>query len=170
MHCDFLATPRERTALLPRRTFASGSRTNLRDFVLGVLKSTFGDKWWVEGVPQNIRKENAARQQEDDEQFPKEAYFDIIDFKPIMEKKWTLFESHFASAGKTGGKKMVLAFMDPLNNLRRLVGHPLKMHVSGYKFSRDEQQLLSEVDSMVLRLCANFTNTTAPKRPASEPI
>jgi len=60
-----------------------------------------------------------------------------------MLKNWKLFEDHFRSIGSQGGKEKSLAWTDKLNDLRRLIGHPLKKHVSGYIFSREEQDFLA---------------------------
>ena len=70
----------------------------------------------------------------------------------MMEKNWKLFDPHFTAVGKRGGKDKSLGFLDRLNEVRRLIGHPLKMHVSGYTFSPEEKQLLQETDVLALQL------------------
>jgi hypothetical protein len=124
---------------------------NLVDFVFGAVK-TSDDNWWVNCIPANIRQECAKRHEEEGCRFPKEAYFDLIDLKTIMAKNWSLFEPHLRAVGRQGGKDKSLEWMDKLNELRRLVGHPLKKHVAGYTFSPEESQLLAECDSLTLRL------------------
>jgi putative tryptophan/tyrosine transport system substrate-binding protein len=42
--------------------------------------------------------------------------------------------------------------VEQLNAVRRLIGHALKMHVSGYSFSSDEVALLTEMDGLALQL------------------
>jgi len=124
---------------------------NLVDFVFGVLKPVDKD-WWVNCVPLTIRQEAAKRQEEERNKLAKEAYLDLIDLKAIIAKNWKLFDAHFTALGISGGRERVLSFFDRLNEIRRLIGHPLKMHVSGYDFSREEQELLGEVDSLALKL------------------
>jgi hypothetical protein len=70
----------------------------------------------------------------------------------IIAKNWSLFESQFVTClGSKRGKDKSLSFMDKLNEIRRLVGHPLKVHVSGYEFSAEETSFLADVDSLALK-------------------
>ena len=82
--------------------------------------------------------------------------FDVLDLKDIMRKNWAVFEPHFIRADRKGGKDKVLSFVDKLNELRRLTGHPLKMHVSGYSFCADERAFLEDADSLTLLLATPF--------------
>jgi len=124
---------------------------NLVDFVLTVLKGA-SDNWWNEFVPPNIAQKCTERQKEEGNRFEKVAYLDLISLKALMDKNWKLFKEHFEAIGFQGGKKKALAWMNQLNRLRRLIGHPLKKHVSGYTFSREEQEFLAQCDSLVLSL------------------
>jgi hypothetical protein len=72
-----------------------------------------------------------------------------------MQKNWPEFEQHLRNAGCEGGKEKPVSWMDKLNELRRLVGHPLKKHVSGYSFSEDERALLRQCDETARRLKAS---------------
>jgi hypothetical protein len=128
---------------------------NLADFVFGILKKAHTD-WWTEFVPLPVRQKCAQRQEEENNRLPKEAYFDLIDLKTVMHKNWSLFEQHFRNAKCEGGKDKSLAWMDKLNELRRLVGHPLKKHVAGYSFSDEERQLLRDGDELAKRLLGSF--------------
>jgi hypothetical protein len=133
---------------------------NLADFVFGILKSGGGD-WWTEAVPLPVRQKCASRQEEEAKRLPKEAYFDLIDLKTVMHKNWQLFEPHLRSAGCMGSKDRALAWMDQLNELRRLVGHPLKKHISGYVFSREELELLEKCDALAMQLRTASTSNSA---------
>jgi hypothetical protein len=124
---------------------------NLVDFVFGVLRPS-DPEWWVNCVPLTIRQEAAKRQEEERNKFPKEAYLDLIDLKAIIAKNWKLFERHFSACGVSGGKEKCLSFFDHLNEVRRLIGHPLKVHVSGYSFSPEQEMLLVDVDGLALKL------------------
>ena len=128
---------------------------NLADVVFGILKQSHRD-WWTEYVPLTIRQKCAERQEEEKNRLPKEAYFDLIDLKTAIHKNWTLFESHFRNAKCEGGKDKSLAWMDKLNELRRMVGHPLKKHVSGYSFSEQDQQMLRDCDELAKRLLDSY--------------
>jgi hypothetical protein len=135
---------------------------NLVDFVFGVLKP-LGDGWWVDHIPLSIRQKASARQEEEGNRRPKEAYLDLIDLKAIIANNWRLFEPHFLALGSRGGKDKSLQFLDRLNEVRRLVGHPLKMHVSGYSFSPDERTLLVEADRLALDLAARVRPRESPQ-------
>jgi hypothetical protein len=73
-----------------------------------------------------------------------------------MHKNWSLFEQHFRNAKCEGGKDKSLGWLDKLNELRRLVGHPLKKHVAGYAFSDLEAQMLRDADDLAKRLLASL--------------
>ena len=107
-------------------------------------------------MPLPVRQKCAQRQEEENNRLPKEAYFDLIDLKTVMHKNWSLFEPHFRKAQCEGGKDKSLGWMAKLNELRRLVGHPLKKHVAGYSFSDQEGQLLRDADDFAKRLLASF--------------
>jgi hypothetical protein len=124
---------------------------NLADFVFGILRSS-DSNWWVNRVPLPLRQEAAKRQEEEQNRLAKEAYLDLIDLKRIIDGNWKLFEIYFTNIGVSGGKARSLSFFDRLNEIRRLIGHPLKMHVSGYAFSAEEQLFLEEIDELVLKL------------------
>lgn len=128
---------------------------NLADFVFGILNKAHTD-WWTEFVPLPVRQKCAQRQEEENNRLPKQAYFDLIDLKTVMHKNWALFEQHFRNAKQEGGKDKSLGWMDKLNELRRLVGHPLKKHVAGYSFTEEEGRLLREADDLAKRLLGNF--------------
>jgi len=123
----------------------------LVDFVLGVLRST-GDNWWTERIQFQIREKCAVRHEEEKCHYPKEAYLDLIDLKTIINKEWVMFESHLRAVGCEGGKEKSLAWLDRLNEIRRMVGHPLKKHVAGYNFSKEEMRFLTECNDLVVKL------------------
>jgi hypothetical protein len=58
----------------------------------------------------------------------------------------------FAQWGCEGGKEKSLAWLDRLNEIRRMIGHPLKNYVPGYKFSDEEKRFLAHCDDLVLKL------------------
>ena len=112
-------------------------------------------------MPRPIRIKTATRREEEDNRFPREGYLDLIDFKEIMAKNWKLCEPHFAALGRHDGKEKTLGFLNRLNEVRRLVAHPTKMHVSRYTLSPDERQLLSESDALALALVAGARRRSA---------
>jgi len=139
---------------------------NLADFTLGVLKAVDQD-WWTQFVPLLIRQKCAARQEEENNRLPREAYFDLIDLKSLMHKNWKLFDSYLRLVGCEGGKDKSLAWMDQLNELRRLAGHPLKKHISGYSFSREEREFLEQCDVRAMKLLDAFKSDNSGSAGAS---
>jgi len=124
---------------------------NLTDFVFGVLKAC-GSDWWNAFVPEKIRQKCTQRRDQERGRFPAKAYCDLIDLKTVMEKNWQLYGPVFQLVLGGGTKNASLRWLNELNELRRLVGHPLKKHVSGYTFTEEEQALLREADALVKRL------------------
>ncbi len=124
---------------------------NLADFVFGTLKASDAH-WWDALVPEKVRRKCADRRLQERGRFPVEAYCDLIDLKTVIEKNWVLFEPCLRAVTAGGGKAGCLNWIAKLNELRRLVGHPLKKHVSGYAFSEDDRALLRHADELARRL------------------
>jgi hypothetical protein len=125
------------------------------DVTLDTLKQNLGADWWVDGVPEEVRKICATRQEEERNKLPKECYLDLIDLKKIMFKNWRFFDPIFCEAG-TGkqGKEKNLEFMDEQNRLRRLVAHPLKAHLSEYEFSASEIEFIKTTDALAMKMAS----------------
>jgi hypothetical protein len=143
---------------------------NLVDFVLGVVK--VADKEWWTRIPLQIRQKCAQRQEEENCYFPKEAYFDVIDFKTIMSKEWDLFKEHLRAVGceVDRGKDKSLSWLDRLNEeIRRLVGHPSKKHVAGYEFSTEEREFLRHCDELVRKLVKRIDRPNWKARQSAGP-
>ena len=127
---------------------------NLATFVLTAVKLHFGEEWWADAIPQNIREKCAVRQeQEVKRKFPREAFLDIVDLKAIIEKQWSLvFQPYFKQIGESQGKDKAVAWIDKFNELRRLVAHPLKAHLADYSMSSQEIAFTQEVDDRAFAL------------------
>ncbi|OFW33334.1 MAG: hypothetical protein A3J28_18380 [Acidobacteria bacterium RIFCSPLOWO2_12_FULL_60_22] len=100
---------------------------SLIEFSVKILKGKLPD-WWTKGIPLPIRQKCALRCEEEDNRFLKECYLDLIDIKTILEKNWSLFESHMAAIGWVGGKTKALRWLDDLNDIRKIVMHPVRRH------------------------------------------
>lgn len=125
--------------------------TNMADVVFAVLSREFRGKWWVE-LQEPIRIECAKRHEAEKCAFPKEAYLDFIHLKSIIEDHWNIFAPLFSSVGLPSNRSQSLAFMNVVNQLRRLLAHPLKRHVAKREFSDAELQELSKADDIATRL------------------
>ena len=76
----------------------------------------------------------------------------LIDFKKIMDKNWSVFGGALGAVGWKGGRAKSVAWVNRLNDLRRLVMHPLKQYVAGREMSQDDREFLSESRRRVSRL------------------
>ncbi len=133
---------------------------NLADFVLIVLRSKYGvEDYWARCVPLPIRQECVKRKEEESSRnFPKESYFDLIHLKKIIDHNWSTFKPYFAAIGEKRSKDGALAWIDELNEIRRLLAHPLKAHIAKYTLRDSEVRSLREADSIACSLFNSFRN------------
>lgn len=150
-------------AILDGNNLCDHIEENLAAFVLDTLSERAeGEDWWTEFVPLNIRTSCAQRQEEERNQFPREAYLCLIDLKTILEKNWRLFEHHFRAAG-VGDKKNGLEWIDAVNcKYRRMAWHPLKRHVTGFKYSSGDIEFLRERIGFLLKLRSAIKPRSGP--------
>ena len=110
--------------------------TELQRITIETLKAEFGsgqgagqdEKWWYLGVPQQTRTKAAARQEEDQGKSKKESYLDLIDFRTIALKHWTLFKDSLAF-GQQGNKEKLTEWLVKLNDMRKIVMHSARQQV-----------------------------------------
>jgi hypothetical protein len=97
----------------------------LQNFVLEEIKRELGgddDVWWYEGIPNPIRTKVTMRMEEDkNKRGGKEYYFDLIDYKKVIEDNWEIFEN-ILGFGK-GGKNKKTEWLDFINETRKIVAH-----------------------------------------------
>lgn len=106
-------------------------QTVVHDVTVTILRKEYGDKYLTKGVPNGKILEKAfPRQIEDakkDDEKDLDVYFDLLDFKDIVEHKQNrgLFKEVF-NIEMAGDKGLAfnLRWMDTLNNLRRVAAHP----------------------------------------------
>lgn len=101
----------------------------LFDWVVKELKDAYGDSWWVSGVNDNIRIACATKQEEEcivNERVPKEAYLTLINLRQIITKNWKIFSSSMEEISGKKGKDAATAWIQDLNETRKLWAHPLK--------------------------------------------
>jgi hypothetical protein len=102
--------------------------TALHQWVRQVLMEHFpeGESWWWSGVPMNVRKDCASRQQEDaDGQFLHVfCYTTVINLSVILDKNWERFA--YAFSGSRRSKKTVESDLHRFNRIRNQVMHPVK--------------------------------------------
>lgn len=95
--------------------------------ILDKLKSVYGEDWWYDGVPHNVRTKCATRKEEDRGAYEPEQYLDLIDYKAIAmsSSNWSkVFHECLVVSSQQGDKKKKLAWIDHLNEIRKTVSHP----------------------------------------------
>ena len=105
----------------------------VRKYIFGIFRSVYGeskDAYWDKGVPDKTIKAKAYEASLDyevEDRLPLETYLSEIDLKKIVEHKqnWPLLKSVFniPEPGEKGLAKN-LKWMERLNQLRRIPGHP----------------------------------------------
>ena len=101
----------------------------LQNIVLDTLQAEYGDgddqPWWNMGVPQGIRLKAVTRREEDQGKGKPEEYLDLIDFRTIILRNWSMFQDTVAYGDK-GNKEKKTAWIKRLNDMRKVVMHPAK--------------------------------------------
>lgn len=109
--------------------------SEIRKYIFVVFRAIHGEKkdaYWDKGVSDKALKAEAYKRSLDydvEERLPLETYLEVIEMKKIVENKqnWPLFKEVF-NIPETGEKGMAknLKWMDRINELRRIPGHPAK--------------------------------------------
>ena len=126
----------------------------LQDTVLTVLKDEFSEDaqaWWFSGVPLGIRKKVTQKIEESDGKAgSREQNFDLIHYRDIILKQWSLFESMFA-LGKSGNKEKRTGWMKDVNSMRNKVMHPSRREFLSAgdveRLKELENEIRSNIDS-----------------------
>lgn len=121
---EYLEAEKEKTNLRSSESIRR-IETTLQSFMVDELKQEYpdADNWWILGVPKEVRKKAMDKYEEDDRRRgATEAYLDLIDYKRIALHNWSLFEKILAF-GTKGNKEKKLAWLDFVNEKRKLVMH-----------------------------------------------
>lgn len=98
----------------------------LQGVILEELRRECGNEesgWWILGVPKSVRLAVTKRFEEDDgKRGGKEYYFDLIDYRKIVQDHWEVFEPLLAY-GKKGSKEKRTEWMVFVNDRRNIVSH-----------------------------------------------
>ena len=95
--------------------------------VISTLKREFGegdDKWWYNGVPENVRIDVVKRQEKDPEHRPKEQNFDLIHYLDVISKRWLIFKDVYGFKEDGNSKTKQLSWFQKLKSIRNKVAHP----------------------------------------------
>lgn len=124
---DFLKLEKAQTNL-KAKAIIDRIETTLQQLIIEELRREYGSddsQWWMLGVPKGVRLKVTQRFEEDDgKRGGREHYFDLIDYRDIVQTNWELFEPILAS-GKpgSGSKDKRTLWMNSLNEKRRIVSH-----------------------------------------------
>jgi DGQHR domain-containing protein len=103
------------------------SETLLQRVVVRVLKTKLGDSesgWWMKGVPVEVRKKATQRREDDGGQRGgAERYFDLIDYRTIIQANWLMFQDLFGYGKANLSKDRRTQWIVDLNERRRVVMH-----------------------------------------------
>jgi DNA sulfur modification protein DndB len=98
----------------------------LHEHVLAEVKAAFpgpGDAWWYEGIPEAVRRQVALRAEEDKGKAgSREAYFDLIHYREIIEYNWQILGPLFGY-GRSGKKSVKTAWIAHVNEVRKVAMH-----------------------------------------------
>ncbi|GHO76971.1 hypothetical protein KSD_47420 [Ktedonobacter sp. SOSP1-85] len=132
--------------------------TTLQKTVIEELKREFGpddSQWWTEGVPRQIRKKVSDRHEEDDGQRGgKEYYFDLLDYRHIIQQHWSLFNT-LLGYGNYNGKDKRTNWINEVNESRRIVAHGS----AGRTVSLEQLAQLEEYDAWLQEQIMRTDNT-----------
>ncbi|MFO0837380.1 MAG: hypothetical protein U1D55_02545 [Phycisphaerae bacterium] len=92
-----------------------------------VLVDAFGDEWWREGVPLEVRKSCQTRREDAENSHISDPYrcVNFIDLKDIIDKKWKWFGEKLPKDLACNRNELLRRVVE-LNALRNRVMHPAK--------------------------------------------
>jgi len=118
---------------------------SIRLFVFEKLKELHLERWWMDGVPKEIQKNAVNLSIDKGNEEPPENFVFLLDYKKIVEKKWTDFKDYFCDPEIKSGKEAQLKWFDQLNEIRNKVSHPGRA-----KVTTSEAEFLEKLRSWLL--------------------
>lgn len=102
----------------------------LHQLIRHALEKEFGfdeSGWWRRGIPKEVRMKCQMRREDEDTDPARDpyCYTDLIDLKEILDKRWGIL-SQYLSPRAIADKKRLLRDLIRLNQIRRLVMHPVR--------------------------------------------
>jgi DGQHR domain-containing protein len=135
------------------RTLIDRIETKLQKIVIQELQEEFegGERWWYDGVPQQVRTKVVQRREEDQaKRGGNEFYFDLIDYRTLATHNWTVFQD-ILGYGK-GSKDKRTEWIGRTNEIRKRAFHPS----SGGLVSFEELDELKRYDDWLKGLTGSF--------------
>jgi hypothetical protein len=102
----------------------------LHERIREALEKEFGPEesgWWRRGIAKEIRVKCQQRREEEEIDSAPEPYryTDLIDLRTILDKQWAILSRHLPRQA-TSDKKALLNDLIRLNQIRRMVMHPVR--------------------------------------------
>jgi len=99
----------------------------IQRIVIDELKQEYGSDesgWWTQGIPKQIRTDVVSRVERDDnKRQSKEAYFELIEYRSIVQGHWSIFQGLMGFGRKSESKDRQTKWLADLNEMRRIVSH-----------------------------------------------
>lgn len=113
--------------------------------VVDTLKAEYGDKWFMEKVPPNIRSSCLGRYNEENGAKEIHQYLNLIDYQTIALQYMPLFEKKYRLFGDAKSSKTdKVNWIGKINNIRKTTAHPEKGLIS-----KDEVDYVRKVYALV---------------------
>jgi len=130
----------------------------LQKTVLEELKREFGaeeNDWWFQGVPKAVRKKLDDRMNEDEGKLGRrEHYFDLIDYREIIQKNWLLFQDLLSDP--KGNKDARTKWIADVNEIRKSAVHASRgIHMP---ITPEELAFLQQREEWLVRKIAGTTD------------
>ncbi len=109
-----------------------------------ILQSHFGDTWWKDGVPLDIRKNAVNAKLDDESDEPESEFLHLIEYKKVISRNWEICKNVFSDPEVKSNKEAQLKWIDGLNPIRNRVYHNRKVTVEDYEFIKHLNDWLPE--------------------------
>jgi hypothetical protein len=117
-----------------------------------VLRKKYSENWFQMGCPDGIKEKCLARARDCSPGVPIFAFLDLIDFKNIWRNNWDDFSLVFDSTHGSGvGRNRFLKFFQDINEIRKIVAHPVRQSHSEFILPSDEQMHLLKNTLKILK-------------------
>ncbi|MCK4578433.1 MAG: DGQHR domain-containing protein, partial [Candidatus Marinimicrobia bacterium] len=109
----------------------------IREYIINEIKSRYGqENWWMEGVPDRVRKECAVQQQENRSTKQIDTFLYISSYHRIVEYNWDLLGNIFTEPGNENEKKAKkIGWMERMTAIRNKCSHPPSDPVTEEEYS-----------------------------------
>lgn len=131
----------------------------LKKAVIEELKREYGPEegqWWMEGVSKGIRQKVSSAYEDDaGARGSREAYFDLLDYRRVVQDHWSLFMDLLGEGKPNASKDKRTSWINDVNECRKIVAHPS----SGKIVSLSELARLEEIDAWLQAKLAGRLDT-----------